>query len=55
MSALPSIRVPSAKTMKIIEEALADTSHGLGPFDNAEDALNALYAEIDRDLSAETE
>lgn len=39
---LPKIRIASPKTLKIIEEALADDT--IGPFDNADEALKALYA-----------
>ena len=41
--ALPKVRPMSAKTQKIVEEALAQGG-GLGPFDSAEEALKALYA-----------
>lgn len=40
---LPKLRFPSAKTQKIIEEALKDEV-ALGPFSDAEEALKALYA-----------
>ncbi len=40
---LPKIRPMSAKTKKIVEEALKDEM--VGPFNNAEDLLKSLYAE----------
>lgn len=40
---MPKVRVMSKKTMKIVEDAMKDET-GLGPFDNAEEALKALYA-----------
>ena len=39
---LPKLRIASPKTQKLIAEALADDM--IGPFDNAEDALKAMYA-----------
>lgn len=41
---LPKIRPMSKKTEKIVKEALAEKTKGLGPFDDAEKALKALYA-----------
>jgi len=40
---LPALRQASPKTRKIIAEAMADED-ALGPFDDAESALKALYA-----------
>lgn len=40
--ALPKVRPMSAKTKRIVEEALASGS--IGPFDTAEEAIKALYA-----------
>ena len=40
---LPALRKASPKTLKIIAEALANEDK-LGPFDDAESALKALYA-----------
>lgn len=40
---LPALRKASPKTRKIIAQALRDKD-ALGPFDNAESALKALYA-----------
>jgi addiction module RelB/DinJ family antitoxin len=40
---LPALRKASPKTRKIIAEAMADEV-ALGPFDDAERALKALYA-----------
>jgi addiction module RelB/DinJ family antitoxin len=39
---LPTLRQASAKTKKIVNEALSDGI--IGPFENAESALKALYA-----------
>ena len=39
---LPKVRSMSAKTQRIVEEALA--SGTIGPFDTAEDAIKALHA-----------
>ena len=41
--ALPKVRPMSKKTERIVKEALASGS--VGPFDTAEDAIKALYAE----------
>ena len=41
---LPKVRPMSAKTERIVKEALA--SGTIGPFDNAEDAIKAMYAAI---------
>ncbi len=41
---LPKVRPMSKKTERIVREALAEKDGGLGPFDNAEEALKALYA-----------
>lgn len=40
---LPALRKASPKTCKIIAEAMAD-ERALGPFDDAESTLKALYA-----------
>lgn len=40
---LPKVRPMSAKTRKIVEEALAEET--IGPFESAEEALRALYAD----------
>lgn len=39
---LPRVRPMSAKTQRIVEEALASGS--IGPFDTAEEAIRALHA-----------
>ncbi len=40
---LPKIRPMSAKTERIVREALAEEA--IGPFDTTEEALKALYAD----------
>ena len=41
--ALPKVRPMSAKTAKIVREALAEES--IGPFNTTEEVLKALYAD----------
>ncbi len=40
---LPALRIASPQTQKIVTDALEDTG-ALGPFDDADSALKALYA-----------
>ncbi len=40
---LPKVKIPSKKACRIIAQALKDET--IGPFDTAEEALKALYAE----------
>ncbi len=41
---LPSLRNASPKTRAIVAEALKDEEDALGPFNDAQSALKALYA-----------